>query len=121
MESILQSIKKMLGIEPEYTHFDPDIIAAINSVIMVLTQVGVGPSQGFYITDERAEWMDFLGTRIDLEAVKTYIYLRVKLIFDPPTTSFVLNAMQEQIREFEWRLNINADPPVVIEGGADDE
>lgn len=121
MESILQSIKKMLGIEPEYTHFDPDIIAAINSVLMVLTQVGVGPSTGFYISDDRAQWTDFVGLRVDLEAIKTYVYLRVKLIFDPPTSSFVINSMKDMIQEFEWRLNVNADPPVLNEGGADDE
>lgn len=121
MQSILQSIKKMLGIEPEYTHFDPDIIAAINSVLMVLTQVGVGPEKGFFITGETEEWTDLTSLRIDLEAVKTYVYLRVKLIFDPPTSSFVINSMKDMIQEFEWRLNINADPPVLNEGGADDE
>ncbi len=119
-DSILLSIKKMLGIEPEYTHFDPDIIAAINSILMVLTQVGVGPSNGFYISDEHASWTDLTGLRVDLEAVKTYVYLRVKIIFDPPTSSFVLNAMQETMRELEWRLNINADPPVITEGGTDE-
>lgn len=119
-DSILLSIKKMLGIEPEYTHFDPDIIAAINSILMVLTQVGVGPTNGFYISDEHASWTDLTGLRVDLEAVKTYVYLRVKIIFDPPTSSFVLNAMQETMRELEWRLNINADPPVVLEGGTDE-
>jgi len=117
MDSILTSVKKMLGIEPEYTHFDPDIILNVNSVLLSLNQIGVGPNTGFSITGSDEKWTDLLGTRIDLEAVKTLIYLKVRLLFDPPTSSFVLEAMERQITEFEWRLNVqieNAMPIVEV-------
>jgi hypothetical protein len=85
MDSILTSIKKMLGIEADYTHFDPDIIVAINSAFMFLYQLGVGPVTCFSITDAAPIWTDFLGTNIDLESVKTYTYFKTRLMFDPPT------------------------------------
>lgn len=115
MDSILTSIKKMLGIEQEYTQFDLDIILNINSVLMTLSQLGVGPETGFAIIGAEETWDDFLGDRTDLESVKSYIYLKVRLLFDPPTSSFVLEAMERQINEFEWRLNVQA------EGGVTDE
>jgi hypothetical protein len=105
MESILTSIKKMLGIAEEYEHFDPDIIMHINSAIMSLTQIGVGPSNGFMIEDETTAWSDFIPEAINLEAVKSYIYLKVKLLFDPPTNSTVIASYERQITEYEWRLN----------------
>ena len=117
MDSILTSVKKMLGIEPEYTHFDPDVILNVNSVLLSLNQIGVGPNTGFVITGIDEKWADLLGTRIDLEAVKTLIYLKVRLLFDPPTSSFVLEAIERQITEFEWRLNVqieNAIPVVEV-------
>lgn len=110
MESILTSIKKMLGITEEYEHFDPDIIMHINSVFMVLTQLGVGPSKGFYIEDSQATWGDFLGDPTQLQMVKTYMGLKVRLLFDPPTSSTVMNAITQSINEFEWRLNVAVDP-----------
>ena len=89
MESILTSIKKMLGISEEYEHFDPDIIMHINSVFMILTQMGVGPSEGFTIKDKTSKWTDFVSDITKIESVKSYIYLKVKLLFDPPLSSSV--------------------------------
>ena len=109
MESILTSIKKLLGIVEEYDHFDADIIMHINSVFMVLTQLGVGPPEGFMIEDETATWNDFLQGATNLDAVKSYIHLKVKLLFDPPSNSAVIEAMNNMIKEFEWRLNVAAE------------
>ena len=110
MESILTSIKKLLGIAEDYTHFDNDIIIHINSVFMTLTQLGVGPSEGFYIEDKYAEWIDFIDDPARLQAVKTYIYLKVKLVFDPTSVgSSTLASYERQIQELEWRLNVAAE------------
>lgn len=105
MESILTSIKKLLSISEEDEHFDPDIIIHINSVFMILAQLGVGPTGGFSIKDKTATWNDFITDNNMIESVKTYIYLKVKLIFDPPTNSSVIAAYNSAITEFEWRLN----------------
>lgn len=105
MESILNSIKKMLGIQADYDHFDPDIIMHINSVFMTLTQLGVGPKKGFYIEDDTTSWLEFIPELTKLQAVKSYIYLKVRLLFDPPQSSAVLESMNKQIAELEWRLN----------------
>ena len=111
MESILTSIKKLLGIAEEYEHFDKDLIMHINSVFMILTQLGVGPSKGFMITDSSASWDDFLPNDSGkLEAVKTYMYMKVQLMFDPPTSSVVMEAKNRMINELEWRLNVAVDP-----------
>jgi hypothetical protein len=99
----------MLGIEEDYTHFDQDIIVDINSVLMGLNQLGIGPTSGFFISDSSAVWSDLIGNRQDLEAVKSYIYLKVKLMFDPPQNSFLIESINRQITEFEWRLNIQAE------------
>lgn len=104
MESILTSIKKLLGIAEEYTHFDEDLIMHINSVLTILTQMGIGPSTGFIITDKSNTWDEFIDNKIYLEAVKTYIHLKVKLVFDPPLSSAVTEAMNKMITELEWRL-----------------
>lgn len=109
MESILTSIKKMLGIEAEYTHFDPDIIMHINSVLMILNQLGVGPSEGFRIEDNTATWYDFIQDNQKIECVKSYVHLKVKLLFDPPLSSAVIESMNKMIAEFEWRLNSEVD------------
>lgn len=109
MESILTSIKKLLGITEEYAHFDNDIIMHINSVFMTLNQLGIGPEDGFTITSDEALWTDFLGESKNIEAVKTYTYLRVRMLFDPPSSSAVMDSMKRQIDEFEWRLNIQAE------------
>ena len=109
MESILTSIKKLLGIEEEYTQFDADIIMHINTVFLNLTQLGVGPSEGFLIEDDAAVWEDFIGDSSQLQAVKTYMYLKVKLLFDPPLSSSVVESMNRMIAELEWRLNVAVD------------
>ena len=109
MESILTSIKKMLGISEEYEHFDPDIVMHINSVFMDLTQLGVGPSEGFAIEDDTSVWTDFLPGNSKFDAVKSYIYLRVKILFDPPTSPAVMEAMKREIDKWEWRLNVAAE------------
>ena len=109
MESILTSIKKLIGIEKEYTQFDADIIMHINTVFLNLTQLGVGPSEGFLIEDGTAIWEDFIGDSSQLQAVKTYMYLKVKLLFDPPLSSSVTESMNRMIAELEWRLNVAVD------------
>lgn len=106
MESILTSIKKLLGIAEEYTQFDDDIIMHINSVFLNLTQLGIGPSEGFLIEDDTAAWDDFIGDSNQLQAVKSYVYLKVKLLFDPPLSSSVTESMNRMISELEWRLNV---------------
>lgn len=122
MESILTSIKKMLGIAEDYTHFDADIIMHINSVLMTLTQLGVGPSSGFYIEDETASWTEFIPDMTKLQAVKTYIYLKVRLLFDPSSLgSATLAAYERQCQELEWRLNVGAeDSGIVYEDNSTD-
>lgn len=110
MDSILTSIKKLLGITEEYTHFDTDIIMHINSVFADLTQMGVGPSKGFTIWDSNAIWDDFVSDSLLLQSVKSYMYLRVKLLFDPGSVgSSTLAAYERQISQWEWRLNIAAE------------
>lgn len=110
MESILTSIKKLLGIDEDYTQFDSDIIIHINSVLMTLTQIGVGPSEGFFIEDDSAYWTDFIPDLNKLQAVKTYIYLKVRLLFDPSSLgSATLSAYERQIQELECRLNYDAE------------
>lgn len=104
-ESILTSIKKLLGITEEYTHFDTDLIIHINTVFMTLHQMGVGPTEGFKITDESDVWDDFVEEDDNMEAVKSYVYLKVKMIFDPPQGGAVAEAYKQSISELEWRLN----------------
>lgn len=107
--SILTSIKKMLGVAEDYTEFDEDIITHINSVFLNLTQLGVGPEEGFMIEDDTAVWEDFIVDSIRLQAVKTYMYLKVKLLFDPPLSSSVTESFTRMIAELEWRLNVAVD------------
>lgn len=109
MESILTSIKKLLGITEEYEHFDMDLIMHINSVFLILTQLGVGPKEGFMIEDETSLWTDFIEDSAQLQAVKSYMGLKVKLLFDPPLSSSVIESMNRMIAEFEWRLNVAVD------------
>ena len=111
MDSILTSIKKLLGPSAEDTHFDPDIIMHINTVLAILTQVGVGPASGFAIEDDTAVWSDFIGDDPRLSFVKTYVYLKVKLVFDPSLSSAVMDAIKTSIAELEWRLFVAVDPP----------
>lgn len=109
MESILTSIKKLLGIQEDYEHFDADLVMHINSVFMILTQLGVGPAEGFMITDDTAEWSDFISDSTKVEAIKSYMYLKVRLLFDPPASSAVIETTNRMINEFEWRLNVAAE------------
>ena len=110
MESILTSIKKLLGIAEDYTHFDNDIIMHINSVFLILTQLGVGPPEGFVIQDATALWTDFVADGKNLELIKSYTYLKVKIMFDPPLSSAVLDSANQLIKEYEWRIQVAADP-----------
>ena len=109
MESILTSIKKLLGIAEDYTHFDADLILHINSVFSILTQLGVGPSEGFSITDDNTVWNDYISDDVKLNDVKSYMYLKVRLLFDPPVTSSITESINRLISELEWRLNVSAD------------
>lgn len=105
MESILTSIKKLLGVSEDDSYWDQDIIMHINSVFSILTDLGVGPSEGFRIEDDLATWNDFIGTNINYESVKSYMYLKVKLLFDTSTTSSaVIESINRMINEYEWRL-----------------
>lgn len=113
MESILTSIKKMLGPTEEQTHFDTDIIIHINSVFSDLALLGVGPSEGFSIEDSSATWEDFFGDFPSpnlLNNVKTYMWLKVKLLFDPPSNSSVLKSYEQEIAKYEWKINVTVDP-----------
>lgn len=109
MDSILTSVKKMLGIAEFDTSFDMDIIIAINSVFMILNQMGVGPSEVFSINDATTTWDAFINGDKNMQSVKTYMYQKVRLIFDPPANSAILQAMQASVNEFEWRLNVACD------------
>jgi len=104
-DSILISTKKVLGLSPDYTAFDLDIIMHINSAFATLAQVGTGPDAGYMIDDDEATWSNFVTDPISLNMVRTYIFLKVRLLFDPPTTSFLLDAVNNQIKEYEWRLS----------------
>jgi hypothetical protein len=122
--SILTSTKKILGIAEDYTVFDEDIITHINTVFTTLTQLGVGPLEGFMIEDASATWDDYMPI-VDMQfnSVRSYIYLRVRLLFDPPTTSYLIGAFDQQIKELEWRLNVHreendwVDPNPAVVGG----
>lgn len=111
-DSILLSIKQLLGgLDPTYeSDFDIDIIIHINSSLSKLTQVGVGPEEGFEIVDDTATWNDFIGNDKRLNMIKTFVYQDVKYSFDPPRTSFALNAIKEQLQELIWRINVQVDP-----------
>lgn len=112
MESILTSIKKLLGIAEDDDAFDTDIIMHINSVLMILTDIGVGPTEGFAIADKNNTWDEFLGTGINYEAAKTYVYLKLRPVFDPPSSTAALEAINNQAKEYEWRLNVRAESEV---------
>lgn len=108
-QSILTSTKKILGIAEDYTVFDLDIITHINTAFSTLTQLGVGPADGFMIEDETAVWADFdpVDDHLNYNSVKSYVFLKVKQLFDPPTTSYLISAYEKQIEELEWRLNVH--------------
>jgi hypothetical protein len=126
-DSILNNIKKLVGLPEDYTPFDQDLILYINSALSTLAELGIGPPTGFAIQDEVAEWVDFLGDDPTLFGdVKTYVGLRVRILFDPPATSFHLAAMQQQIEEHVWRINVKredvewVDPNPVLVTTTDD-
>lgn len=109
MESILTSIKKLLGVSEDYDQFDSDIIMHINSVFSILTQLGVGPSEGYSIDGKYETWDDFVTNDPRLSAIKSYMYLKVRMLFDPPASSALIEAMNRQISELEWRLLVTVD------------
>lgn len=109
MSSILTTVKKSLGIDEDYRAFDPDILMFTNTALSTLTQIGVGPDSGFRIEDEAATWDDLLDGDDRLNHVQTYVYLKVRLLFDPPATSFAIEAMKTQISELESRINITVE------------
>lgn len=109
MDSILTSIKKLLGIAEDYKEFDTDIIIHINTAFSKLNQLGVGPEEGFSIKDKTSVWTEFLADAKNLESVKTYVYLIVRLVFDPPQSSAVMTSMENTIDQLEWRLNVAAE------------
>lgn len=120
-ESILVTIKKMLGLGEDYTPFDTDIIVHINSAFMTLTQLGIGPEEGFQITDANSTWGDFISNNEMIGAVTNYTYLTVRTLFDPPSNSFVMDAMQKQIEQLGWRLNVQAESKKTFDFITDDE
>lgn len=105
MESILESVKKMLGLPSEYDAFDADVIMHINAVLNILTQLGVGPPGGLLIEDGAAVWSDFMADNILLQMVKTYVYLKVRMMFDPPSASSSMTSMETMAKELEWRIS----------------
>lgn len=120
MESILTSIKQLLGVGETETHFDTDIIIHINSVFSTLHQLGVGPEKTFSIVDDKAIWDDFVEDD-DYNEMKTYVYLKVKLIFDPPSNSNILASMERMKDELEWRLTVQASNKSMEENEDDEE
>ena len=114
MESILGSIKQMLGISQDETNFDAELMLHINGALMIINQLGVGPSTGFIVLGKTQTWSEFLADRKDLELVKTAVYLRVRLMFDPPQNSFLVSSIQKQIEEFDWRITTMAAPVVEV-------
>lgn len=111
MASILTSTKKLLGIAEECTDFDADIITHINTVLATLNQLNVGEEQGFAISDSSASWADFMGDGPLLNLVRSYVYLKVRLLFDPPLSGSVMDAINNSIKELEWRILVVSDKP----------
>lgn len=120
-ESILTSIKKLLGIDEDYKHFDADIMMHINTTLMILYQIGVGPSTPISISDASTVWSDFLEDAADLAGVKSYIYAKVRMVFDPPQSSAVAEALKSTISELEWRLNVACDPRTTFTATSEEE
>lgn len=108
-ESILVYVKRLLGIQSDYNHFDPDIIYGINAAFAVLTQLGVGPAEGFMISDDTSKWSDFVADKSRLSLIKEYVCLRTRLLFDPPSSSALIDAMNKTVAEYEWRLYVASD------------
>lgn len=115
MDSILVTIRDALGIDDDYSGFDGEIILAVNNAIMLLSQLGIGPTDGYLITGVEETWTNLFDSVSNIEGVKSYILLKTRLQFDPPTTSFLLQAINNQIKELEWRLMVQVDPDFVVE------
>lgn len=135
--SILNSVKKIVGVSADDTAFDLDIVTFINSAFSALHQIGVGSTATYFIEDDEDEWTDFIDEDdVNAQLVRTYVCMRARMAFDPPTTSYLIGALNEQIKEFEYRLSINredtewVDPnpvpeltvdefgdPVIVDGG----
>lgn len=109
-DSILMTIRKLVCGDPYADHFDTDLLVHINACFSILNQLGVGPENGFVVTDETQSWSSYIADNRTLNMVKTYVTLKVKKIFDPPLTSSVLEAMDKEISQLEWRLNVAVDP-----------
>lgn len=109
MSSILNDVKHFIGPSASYKYFDPDIIMQINTVFFELNQLGVGPAEPFIVNSETEEWSDALD-ETKIEAVKTYVCLKVRMYFDPPQTGTLINAIEKQLDKLEWRLNVAVDP-----------
>lgn len=107
--SILKQTKKLLGLPDDYDVFDMDIILHINSAFSTLHQLAVGPTQGFSINDDTAIWSEFIAEDHNINSVKSYIFIKVKLLFDPPSTSYAQEALLKQANEYEWRLNVHSE------------
>ena len=123
-DSILTSVKKVLGIPSNYDHFDRDILLHLNTVMSILNQLGVGPEEGFIVEDDSTTWSDLFDGDIDTNKmmyVKSYVCLRVRLLFDPPTSSGAIDAMERQMRELEWRITVTRDPRDNSEEGTVDD
>lgn len=118
-DSILTKTKKMLGIAEDYEEFDVDVITYINSVFARLVQLGIGPEEGYMIEDKTTQWTDYLDGALYLNSVKSYMYMRVRVLFDPPATSFALAALQEQIKEEEFRLSLYAPKATYVTSDVD--
>jgi hypothetical protein len=116
VDSILTSVKKTLNLDEDYTFYDPEITLHINSVFSTLTQLGVGPSIGFEIEDKTATWDNFLEGNLQYSFIKSYFFLRVRLLFDPPTTSYTLDSFDKQLKELEWRINVVRETTAWIPG-----
>lgn len=117
--SILNDIKSMLGPTYDDESFDTDIIIYINSTFTILRQLGVGPKYGYRIKDKNNIWSEFVKDTEGLDAVKTYIYLKVKLVFDPPLNASLVEAFNTQVKELEWRLNVSVESDPI--GGENNE
>jgi hypothetical protein len=114
LTSILQTTRVLVGVTKDVTHFDDQLLPHINTALMNLSQLGVGPATGYRITGDTETWEDYLGTEFtNLESVKNYIALYTRLVFDPPTSSYVVEVLQRSLAELEWRLKLQTEPPLV--------
>ena len=114
MVSILDSIKQLLGIDVNDTNFDKELIIHINGALMILNQLGVGPINGYLIDNNYNTWEEFIGERDDLEIIKSFVYLKVRLMFDPPQNSFLVDSIEKQISEYEWRITVQTNKLVEV-------